>query len=473
MFILLYSCRVSGNAFYIAFLVPTLTVMLINLIILMLVIKSLLSSTLQTDTRRSIGLLHFRRVLGIMTVFGITWLFGVLAVGDLRIIFQYLFCISNSVQGFMIFVIYCLTDRNVRERLIRFLCFLPEHDSNRVIDSSQSTQRPTDIEIEMNDFEPRRSFKQQWLDPRPISVHENAVPAWLRPGDELEDIPCIYPGSRPRVNIPLPEPGPGVDNLVLTTISQPGLVLEQSGGETSLRSAAGSIVFINNGRVVDVPKYPSVPEDESFRTYDNTGAGNEREYTKKRRVKIATEVNETSDDLKRWSEVGWLPKLKSYSETLSPELKNHDELGTINFSHFQCEPRRPRTAGVRRQDAGAMRLERTMADDDVEHAYYQTYRDELNDHEEIASNFLAASASAAKPSTSKPQNERLRTEEKTTETFRHSTTSSASETSSNSSLRWSEAGWLPSLKSYSQATLSDLNSDEEMPQTNVAHFQEF
>ncbi|KAK8786095.1 hypothetical protein V5799_007539 [Amblyomma americanum] len=43
-----------------------------------------------------------------MTLLGVTWIFGVFAVGKARTAFQYAFCLCNSMQGFLIFVVRVL-----------------------------------------------------------------------------------------------------------------------------------------------------------------------------------------------------------------------------------------------------------------------------------------------------------------------------------------------------------------------------
>ena len=62
---------------------------------------------LQKDARISL----WRRVkitLSCATLLGITWVFGYLAIGDAREIFQWLFCVANSLQGLFIFIFYVL-----------------------------------------------------------------------------------------------------------------------------------------------------------------------------------------------------------------------------------------------------------------------------------------------------------------------------------------------------------------------------
>ncbi len=49
-----------------------------------------------------------------MFVLGVTWIFGFLALSDTRLVFQYMFCIFNSIQGFLIFIMH-----NIREKVVR------------------------------------------------------------------------------------------------------------------------------------------------------------------------------------------------------------------------------------------------------------------------------------------------------------------------------------------------------------------
>ena len=44
----------------------------------------------------------------VMILLGVTWLFGPLAIDDARLVFSYLFCICNSLQGCLIFFFRCL-----------------------------------------------------------------------------------------------------------------------------------------------------------------------------------------------------------------------------------------------------------------------------------------------------------------------------------------------------------------------------
>lgn len=56
-----------------------------------------------------------------MTLLGITWVLGFFCVGKFRLIFQYMFSVANSLQGFIIFVARCLQYSEARNAWITFL----------------------------------------------------------------------------------------------------------------------------------------------------------------------------------------------------------------------------------------------------------------------------------------------------------------------------------------------------------------
>ena len=53
---------------------------------------------------------------------GLSWFFGFLAIGDAREIFQYIFCITASMQGFLIFILMTARDKKVRDFWAMKLC---------------------------------------------------------------------------------------------------------------------------------------------------------------------------------------------------------------------------------------------------------------------------------------------------------------------------------------------------------------
>ena len=61
---------------------------------------------------------------GVMALFGLTWLFAILTVSvpGLREIFQILFTIFNSFQGFFIFSFFCVLNKEARDSWRELFC---------------------------------------------------------------------------------------------------------------------------------------------------------------------------------------------------------------------------------------------------------------------------------------------------------------------------------------------------------------
>lgn len=66
---------------------------------------------------------RLRRAVAIFMLLGLTWLFGLLSlIPGSSLVFQYLFGIFNSLQGFFIFVFFCLVPVEVRKVLKGIIC---------------------------------------------------------------------------------------------------------------------------------------------------------------------------------------------------------------------------------------------------------------------------------------------------------------------------------------------------------------
>ena len=112
-----FSCRLHDNAFYFAFVAPVVTVLLINTVVFTVIMYKL-STRPTTSADRDRGrdtLVQLRRAFGILILVGLTWILGFFAVSQARLVFQYLFGIFNTFQGFSIFLFYCVMQKNVRE----------------------------------------------------------------------------------------------------------------------------------------------------------------------------------------------------------------------------------------------------------------------------------------------------------------------------------------------------------------------
>lgn len=118
------SCFLSHlGAFWGAFLVPIFTIMIFNIIIFICVIVVLVRHIRDTAARqnKSVEKKTILRLMfsisGVMFLFGLTWLFAILtfSVPGLREAGITLFTIFNSLQGFFIFIFFCVVNEDARK----------------------------------------------------------------------------------------------------------------------------------------------------------------------------------------------------------------------------------------------------------------------------------------------------------------------------------------------------------------------
>ncbi|XP_041437754.1 adhesion G-protein coupled receptor G2 isoform X4 [Xenopus laevis] len=76
----------------------------------------------QLGFQKKITLQDMRSVAGITFLLGITWGLGFFTWGPGGIVIVYLFTIFNTLQGFFIFIFYCVAKENVRKQWKRYLC---------------------------------------------------------------------------------------------------------------------------------------------------------------------------------------------------------------------------------------------------------------------------------------------------------------------------------------------------------------
>ena len=109
--------------FFGAFLGPIFVILLMNVVLCVIVIVILIRHFRNTArrNRKSISAKTTVRLLisiiGIMTLFGLSWLFGALTitVSAVRTPAQIIFVVLNSFQGFFIFLFFCALNEEARE----------------------------------------------------------------------------------------------------------------------------------------------------------------------------------------------------------------------------------------------------------------------------------------------------------------------------------------------------------------------
>uniref|UniRef100_A0A8C7AM84 EGF-like module-containing mucin-like hormone receptor-like 2 n=1 Tax=Neovison vison TaxID=452646 RepID=A0A8C7AM84_NEOVI len=109
----------TGKRFIWSFLGPVCAIFSVNLVFFLMtlwLLKSKLSS-LNSDvsTLQNTRMLTFKTTAQLI-ILGCTWCLGILQVGPAAHVMAYLFTIINSLQGFFIFLVYCLLSQQVREQ---------------------------------------------------------------------------------------------------------------------------------------------------------------------------------------------------------------------------------------------------------------------------------------------------------------------------------------------------------------------
>ncbi|KAI8502470.1 hypothetical protein Bbelb_200580 [Branchiostoma belcheri] len=111
-------CWLQGNQLYYGFLLPVGLVLLFNSVVYIMVITKLTCGGRtkgKVDDNNSGGTKQQLRIaIAVMVLVGLTWIFGFFMIRDGGVVFSYLFCIFNSLQGFFIFIFHCLRQKEVQ-----------------------------------------------------------------------------------------------------------------------------------------------------------------------------------------------------------------------------------------------------------------------------------------------------------------------------------------------------------------------
>lgn len=114
--IFLHSCFISDTiVFFVTFLAPIFALLLFNVVMFILAVRVLVIHSMKKKTSVKSTIKTMISIVGIMVMFGLTWLFGALTVREASTAFQYLFVIFNGFQGFFFFIFNCLISKDGRE----------------------------------------------------------------------------------------------------------------------------------------------------------------------------------------------------------------------------------------------------------------------------------------------------------------------------------------------------------------------
>lgn len=116
-------CVIKGNLFIITTLFPVSCILILNTLLFVPIIRQIhghLKKKEKFQTKKN----PWRRVrvtISSTVILGLTWIFGVIALGDLRLLFQWLFTLLNSLQGLFIFIFHVILNYDVQQTIRRVL----------------------------------------------------------------------------------------------------------------------------------------------------------------------------------------------------------------------------------------------------------------------------------------------------------------------------------------------------------------
>ncbi|XP_068724587.1 adhesion G protein-coupled receptor L4-like isoform X2 [Montipora capricornis] len=114
----------ENGLIYWAFVAPVAAVVFINCVLFIFLLHHIhrVSKLRDRMTRTQHLRAWLRRSSVLLPVLGITWSFGFLTYISSTTLFHYLFTVCNTLQGFIIFVNFCIIDTEVRKALFDTLC---------------------------------------------------------------------------------------------------------------------------------------------------------------------------------------------------------------------------------------------------------------------------------------------------------------------------------------------------------------
>ncbi|KAK3595406.1 hypothetical protein CHS0354_008838 [Potamilus streckersoni] len=172
-------CWMKLEALYYTFVIPICLIILVNAIIFIMVTWKIFRRPKGMTINQSewkMTLLSFKAALSIFVILGLTWIFGVVALGGAKVVFQYIFVILNAFQGFFIFLLFTAREKQVRDQWARFCCRKPtghftslEQNSSSqdtfstAVSGSNSSRRTTDNSQRQHSTSSQKSTRQSSL----------------------------------------------------------------------------------------------------------------------------------------------------------------------------------------------------------------------------------------------------------------------------------------------------------------------
>ncbi|GBN26586.1 Adhesion G-protein coupled receptor G4, partial [Araneus ventricosus] len=139
-------CWLSDNIFYLAVAAPVLSMLALNFVIFALILYSNTCGrstkylrTNQNERQETIA--RAKAVFCVSILLGLSWIFGFLAVDEAKLIFQYLFAITTTSQGFLIFVFFVFRQKSTRDLWLNLVRTAPSPEISHITGGTEVTSR--------------------------------------------------------------------------------------------------------------------------------------------------------------------------------------------------------------------------------------------------------------------------------------------------------------------------------------------
>ncbi|CAI9743664.1 adhesion G-protein coupled receptor G6-like [Octopus vulgaris] len=116
------ACWLSSTAFYAAFLAPVALILLFNITMFSLVMRSLNSMQNDKKFEHKPKKIRVFGVVGLCFLLGFPWLLPFFGFGEAAEVFHLLFTIFTPLQGMFIFLCYCIYKKDARDAIYPYLC---------------------------------------------------------------------------------------------------------------------------------------------------------------------------------------------------------------------------------------------------------------------------------------------------------------------------------------------------------------
>ena len=148
IFFKLCSCFISDvRVFFGVFLGPVLALVLFNMVVFVIVLRVLLRhcyrkvSDMRKAKRAQATFKTFISVVLISFMFGLQWIFGAFTIAEASVAFQWLFVIFSTLQGFFLFLYFCVFTEEAREEWFNLLSCGRRKGRKRATSTSQANRR--------------------------------------------------------------------------------------------------------------------------------------------------------------------------------------------------------------------------------------------------------------------------------------------------------------------------------------------